>query len=566
MRLVKGSKLQSISDAVEGGQAIFAPEEHTGVTVRAPDAPYGDVGGVPHEVRALVATLEGRTVEVPYRLLEDRHAFEILDDHLPSYDVHPSHVIQVDVPLVPDLLKHQLLVVEALGAQQGYGERYGLDLRAAPGPWPRLHRLDALDLTRCPHDRYPGVRRQVVAIEVNVPKRERLVVEAPRAFTHLLGRRSQKSLALPAFGRALARQQSAVDLACLEQRDQERADEATVLHAVYPLLDAGRVALLDPPLALDALTIRAASDLPGRLVLQAAAGAEVPAKRSAGAHLDELGKVVLADADGVGRAGRDAHAALHAAVGVDHRLLQVPEPDLAWSFFDIVHHLSDVEAGHYRPTPLSTGLRSASRSSAFRLRLAHSWKRSPSRRSSSNRSKTATRASGTSPAGFAPSTQSINAAALPREPPRPMSTPSTIASRVFAVSPRKPTSPIWGCAQEAEQPEKCILTVSWPGSPTLSSISRAHSRALTLVSTMPKRQNSLPVQATTPRSNTPGFGEYRASRGSARRSSSRSSGTPVTIKFWSVASRTPSPYSPASLPASSNCSPLILPTGTFRPT
>jgi hypothetical protein len=56
---------------------------------------------------------------------------------------------------------------------------------------------------------------------------------------------------------------------------------------------------------------------------------------------------------------------------------------------------------------------------------------------------------------------------------------------VFAVSPRKPMSPIWGCAQEAEQPEKCILTVSWPGSPTLRSISRAHSNALTLVSTMP---------------------------------------------------------------------------------
>src|SRR5918993_1275619 len=188
-------------------------------------------------------------------------------------------------------------------------------------------------------------------------------------------------------------------------------------------------------------------------------------------------------------------------------IVQVPEPDLAWSLVDVVHHLPDVEASHYEPTPLSTGLRSASRSSAFFLRLAHSWKRSPSRRSFSNCSKTATRASGTSPAGFAPSTQSINAASLPREPPSPMSTPSTIASRVFAASPRKPMYPIWGCAQEAEQPEKCILTASWPMSPTLSSISRAHSRALTLVSTMPKRQNSLPVHATTPRSNDPGFGE-----------------------------------------------------------
>src|SRR5918995_698912 len=168
--------------------------------------------------------------------------------------------------------------------------------------------------------------------------------------------------AILGFGGALARQKSAVDLAGFEQRDQQRADEAPVLHAVYPLPDAGRVALLDPPHAFDALAIGAASDLPGRLVLQAATGAEVPAKRAAGAHLDELGKVVLADADGVGRAGRDAHAALHAAVGVDHRLLQVPEPDLARSLVDVVHHLPDIEAGHQEPTPLSSGLRSASRS------------------------------------------------------------------------------------------------------------------------------------------------------------------------------------------------------------
>src|SRR5215208_3445441 len=277
MRLVKGTELEPVPDAIEGGQAFFAAEEYAGVTVRAPYAPYGDVGRVAHEVRALVATLQSSPMEVAYRLLEDRRAFEVLDDHLPAYDVHPPYVIQVDVPLVPDLLEHQLLVVEALGTEQGYGERYGLDLRAAPRPWPGLHRLDALDLTRRPHDRDPGVRRQVVVLEVHVPERKRLVVEAPRARAHLLGRRRQESLALPAFGRALACQQGAVDLAGLEQRDQERTDEAPVLHAVYPLPHAGRVALLDATHALDAPTIRAASDLPGRLVLQAAAGAEVPA-------------------------------------------------------------------------------------------------------------------------------------------------------------------------------------------------------------------------------------------------------------------------------------------------
>ena len=58
---------------------------------------------------------------------------------------------------------------------------------------------------------------------------------------------------------------------------------------------------------------------PQRLVAQAAAGAEVPAQRAAGAHLDQLGQVgVLVDADGVGRAGGHAGAALDAAAGVDH--------------------------------------------------------------------------------------------------------------------------------------------------------------------------------------------------------------------------------------------------------
>src|SRR5919112_1149788 len=315
-----------------------------------------------------------------------------------------------------------------------------------------------------------------------------------------------------------------------EDPDQERAYEPAVLHAVYPLHHPRRIALLHAPDTFDVLAVGASRDLPGRLVLQAAARAEVPAQRTSRAHLDELGEVVLADADGVGRAGRHTDAALHAAVRVDDRLLQVPEPDLARGLIDVVHHVPDIETGHYEETPLATGFLRASRSSVFRFRLAHSWKRSPSRRSSWNRPKTEARASGTSPTGFEPSTQSINAASLPSEPPSPISTPSTMESLVFAVSPRKPISPIWGCAHDAEQPEKCILTASWPGSPTLSSISRAHSTALTLVSTR------------------------------------RSSGTPVMIRFWSVARRTPSPYSSARLPASLNCSPLILPTGTLRPT
>src|ERR687893_918341 len=243
---------------------------------------------------------------------------------------------------------------------------------------------------------------------------------------------------------------------------------------------------------------------------QATPWAEVPAQRAAGAHLDELGQLIVAEADGVGRAGRDAYAALHAPVGVNDGLLKVPEPDLPGGLLDVVYQLPDVEASHYfLPFVTGTKPRSVSRSSLFCLRRAHSWNLSPSRRSSLKRSKTATSASGTSSAGLEPSTQSMKAASRPREPPRPISTPSTMASFVFAVSPRKPMSPICGWAHEAEQPEKCILRASWPMlSPTLSSISRAHSTARILVSTIPNRQNSLPVHATTPRSNAPGAAEY----------------------------------------------------------
>ena len=119
-------------------------------------------------------------------------------------------------------------------------------------------------------------------------------------------------------------------------------------------------------------------------------------------------------------------------------------------------------------------------------------------------------------------------------------------------------SAIWGWAQLAEQPEKCIRMMpassprgEWPpgagaaptGSPaSCSSRKRAHLTARSLVSTMAYRQNSEPVQATTPRLNGPGKGEYLVSRSSASRASTRSPWTPVKVRFWSVPTRrVPSP-------------------------
>ncbi len=89
-----------------------------------------------------------------------------------------------------------------------------------------------------------------------------------------------------------------------------------------------------------------AHDLPRRLVLESPPRAEVPAQRASGAHLDKRREIIFTDADRVRRAGRYANAALDATVGVDDGLLQVPEPYLAGSFVDVVHHLPDVEAGH----------------------------------------------------------------------------------------------------------------------------------------------------------------------------------------------------------------------------
>jgi hypothetical protein len=93
-----------------------------------------NVRRVSHEVRALIAALEGHVVEVPDRLLEDGLAALVLDDQLPPHDVHAADLLEVHVPLVPDLLEHKLFVVEALGAQK----RDGCSWRGSGGRHARI--------------------------------------------------------------------------------------------------------------------------------------------------------------------------------------------------------------------------------------------------------------------------------------------------------------------------------------------------------------------------------------------------------------------------------------------
>src|SRR5918998_5330980 len=79
--LVKRPHLEFFADVREGLQPLLGPDQDARVPVLAPDAPDGDVRRMPHEVRALVAALQGGAVEVPDRLLEYSLAFEVLNDH-----------------------------------------------------------------------------------------------------------------------------------------------------------------------------------------------------------------------------------------------------------------------------------------------------------------------------------------------------------------------------------------------------------------------------------------------------------------------------------------------------
>ena len=251
-----------------------------------------------------------------------------------------------------------------------------------PGrPPPRLHRPDALNLTRGADHRDSRLGRQAVTGEIQFGEGHGLVVEAAGGLEDLLGRGGQMGDALPRLIGVVARtgHHSPVDIAGRQSSDQQCRNNAAILRSVRTgagphCIGIGHCA--------EPVTGRASGDLPvgiagirpfdrgsrhlvgGRtghhrrrrpqcFVPESAAGAEVPAQRAAGAHLDQLRQVgVLVDADRVGRAGRHAGAALNAAFRVDHASLQFKEPGLAWRLLDPVDLLADPIGLHRTPPGL----------------------------------------------------------------------------------------------------------------------------------------------------------------------------------------------------------------------
>src|ERR687886_342935 len=103
LRLVKLPQLQLRAYVLESRQPFLRTDEDAGVSIVTADASDRDVRRVPHKVRAFVAALQSGAVEVPNRLFDDRLPIEVLHDHLPSDDVYPTNVVEVDATLVPDL-------------------------------------------------------------------------------------------------------------------------------------------------------------------------------------------------------------------------------------------------------------------------------------------------------------------------------------------------------------------------------------------------------------------------------------------------------------------------------
>ena len=143
----------------------------------------------------------------------------------PADHVHLRDAVQVDAPLVAQLLQRQRLVVEVLRAHQRDGQHDRIHPVRAGRPAARLHGPEPLHLARRPHHGDARLGRQRVPRQVELGQRHRLVVEAPRGGPDLVGRRRDGGDALPLLVGvgARLRHEGAVDLSGREEPDQERA-------------------------------------------------------------------------------------------------------------------------------------------------------------------------------------------------------------------------------------------------------------------------------------------------------------------------------------------------------
>ena len=249
----------------------------------------------------------------------------------------------------------------------------------ACGPTFRLHRPETSHLTWRSDGSDAGVGGQVLARQVERGECHGLVVETPRGSPDLRDGGDHRRHGLPRLigvRRGLGHEGS-VDLAGFEEGHEQCGDDAAVLDAFRATrrprciggLDStealarccagecevgvGGIGLGDELDGLGLGIVVRCRWRPGGLVAKPATRAEVPTKRAAGAHLDQLGQVgVGVDTQRVRWADGHARSALDATIGLDHTGLEFPEPRLARWLVDAVHGFAKSVALHEASSPI----------------------------------------------------------------------------------------------------------------------------------------------------------------------------------------------------------------------
>ena len=303
---------------------------------------------------------------------------------------------------------------------------------------------------RRPDDRDAGVGRQLVSLEVHVRQRERLVVEATGALAHLFGRGRKVRLALPRP--SLSRATSAPSISPASSREISSAlttPPSALDHGVH----ARGEALVDPPDAVYGAAV--ARDLEIMFGARAVPRSDA---RGSSFHVASYWRPPR------GQKSQHSEQPVHILTSVGKSSSPIPIESVGQAATHTPHctqrsaSMTACSRSQNQTFPGPPRCRSSAPGCRSQPQLASSaWRRRrapqdlpelhvalPARprveafalaplllEALEDRA----RASGTSSAGFAPSTQSIKAASMPKDPPSPMSTPSTRAPSFFAVSP-----------------------------------------------------------------------------------------------------------------------------------